>query len=149
MSEAEYYAAMMEGGDLAAHDELDAAEQAYRRAVTLAEALDGGEGALSGEARLCHATCRAEQNAYEEALSGLERAVAILAAQATPDKGLLGRAYMSRSAVRAALDQLDGAMSDAREAIQLLGAAGPEHAGLMSSTQQMLHDIEAEASARN
>lgn len=149
MSEADYYAAMMEGGDLAAHDELDAAEKMYARAVELAARLDQGKGPMSGEAKLCHATCRAEQNAYDDAMAGLDEAVSVLAAQEERDKGLLGRAYMSRAAVRAALDHLDDAASDAREAIALLETAGREHGGLVHSTKQMLSDIEAEAASRN
>ena len=144
--EEQYFAAIVEGADLVAHGEADAAEQVYRRAVELGSKLDGGSGLRSAEAQLHLATCHAEQNEFVEALDELTAVVTNLRGVEGADPGLVGRAAMSRAAVFAALDRMDEAVTDAEEAIALLERAGDDYKGLVANARQLLVGIAASRS---
>ena len=141
-----YYAAIMEGADLASHGELDAGWAAFTRAAGHAKALDGGRGPKSAEALRLMATLRAEKGAYEEALAGLDEVVGVLE-ELGDDAQQLAMARISRAAVYAAIDQMDGALEDARAAIALLDGKA-EHTTLLEHARSMVEQIEAEVAGR-
>ena len=118
-----YYAAMMEGADLASSDELAEAEVAFARALDLAAEIDQGRGRPSAEAAMQLGAVRAERGHHDPALEAVDRALRIASALDAPDSVLLGQIHLNRAGILAALDRIDEGIADAEASVDHLQTA--------------------------
>lgn len=144
-----YYVAMMEGGDLAASEELEAAEQAFARAVDLAQQIDRGTGRPSAEAVMQLGAVRAERGAHDAALEAVDRALDIAQKLQPPDSVLLGQIHLSRAGILAGLDRIDEGIGDAEASVAHLktargrGAADAVVSQLLDAARDVLEQMVA------
>ena len=146
-SEDAYYAAMMEGADLASSEQLEEAEAAFERAAELAQGIDQGRGRPSAEAVMQLGAVRAERGAHEPALEAVDRALAIANGLEPPDSVLLGQIHLSRAGILAGLDRIDEGIADAEASVEHLktargrGAADDVVSQLLDASRDVLEQM--------